>query len=50
MRNRNEIISILNYAWDMLPKENEVTDDLNEVILQLEDEWINELSDDDEIM
>ena len=39
MKNRNEIISIMNYAVELLPKENEVTDELKEVIRQLENEW-----------
>ena len=47
MKNRNEIISILNHARELLPKNNEITDDLIEIIYQLEDEWKEEFEDDE---
>ena len=47
MLNRNEIISRLNYARDLLPKENEITDNLIEVIHQLEDEWKSEFKEEE---
>ena len=50
MKNRNEIISILNHAWDMLPRNNEITDELHEVIRQLEDEWKDDFLDDDDLI
>lgn len=47
MKNRNEIISTLNYAHDLLytlgEGNNEIAEDLNEVIYQLEDEWERDL-------
>ena len=48
--NRNEIIEILNIAMQLLPKENEVTDELNEVIRQLEEEWEGEFLTDEEMI
>ena len=48
--NKNEIMEILNVAMQLLPEENEVTDGLNEVIMQLEEEWKDEFLTDDEII
>ena len=49
MKNRNQIIEILNVARDLLPQENEVVDELEEIIYQLEDEWKDEFLNDDEM-
>ena len=48
-KSKGEIISILNYAADILPQENEVVDELEEIIHQLEEEWKEELEKEDEI-
>jgi len=50
MLNRNEIMEILNVAQQLLPQENEVTDNLGEVIRQLEDEWQDEFLTDEEMI
>lgn len=46
-KSKGEIISILNYAADILPQENEVVDELGEIIYQLEEEWKEELEKED---
>lgn len=45
--NRNEIISILNYAVQILPEDNEVTDGMQDIIHQLEEEWADEFEEDE---
>lgn len=45
IKSRNEIIEILNIAQQLLPEENEVVDELEEIIKQLEEEWKGEFAD-----
>lgn len=42
MKSREEIIDSLNAAYNLLPSENEITDGLEDVINQLEEEWKGE--------
>ena len=48
-KSKGEIVSILNYASQLLPQENEVVDELEEIIHQLEEEWKEELEKEDEM-
>ena len=40
----------MNYAAQLLPKDNEITDGLNEAIKQLEEEWEGQFLTDEEMM
>ena len=46
MMNRNELISMMNYALSFVPEENEIYDGMEEVISQLEEEWKDEFEED----
>jgi len=49
MKSRKEITENLNVACQLLPENNEVADNLEEIIKQLEDEWKNQFKEEDEM-